>query len=80
MKTWAGIWTAIPVVAQATKPSFLQSLFSEYFLNKTKNDKPPSRMMKRHWILTYQELHGHSMPVFVEQIFLQVYIALRSSL
>lgn len=36
MKTWAGIWTAIPVVPQATKPSFLQSVFSEYFLNKRK--------------------------------------------
>lgn len=68
MKTWAGVWTAIPVAAQGSKPSFLQSGFSEYFLNKRKEYKPPSRMTKRHWLLAHQKLSDHSMPFFVEQI------------
>ena len=73
MKTWAGIWTAIPVAAQATKPSFLQSGFSEYFLSKRKEYKSPSRMTKMHWLLTHQKLGGPSMPVFVGQISLYMY-------
>lgn len=39
MKTWAGIWTVIPLAAKTTESSFLQSEFSKCFLNKRKEYK-----------------------------------------
>lgn len=78
METWAGIWTVIPLAAKNTEPSFLQSEFSEYFLNKGKEYNPCSRITKRYCLLRQQKLGGNSRPVFVEQI--SIYQSLRNCL